>query len=333
MLSDFDLGRIKQVWVTCGNVSEVSRQTGFARATICRAIGRHFKRAKRAPRISCVVLERRRALRVLARKVSKKGHLAWPTFSSSEQLRIALSTQFGLAVGKRQIQRDLHAIGFKPYIRPRHATRRRADAVKRLAFAKKHHRTDWKKVVFSDESWLCCNERTGRVHWCKKRSNVLAIEKKARWNVASIMIWGAIGFGYKSDLVIFPSKHVVEGELRQFRLNAKSYTTRCLRTVVGRLEGRLLQQDGARSHAAVSTTRYLKSRGVQLLEMWPPYSPDLNAIERIWKELHARVGQRCPLTVEELTAVAQDEWRKMPQALIDAHCRHFPHQLRAIRNL
>lgn len=323
MLSDFDLGRIKQVWDMIRNVAEVARQTGFARTTITRAIRRNFQRARRAPRISPAVAQRRCALSFLARRVSKKGHLCWPTFSSAEQLRVALQTRLGIQIGKRQVQRDLHAIGLHPYIRP----------VKRCEFAKKHQRTDWKKVVFSDESWLCCNERTGRVHWCKKRANVLAIEKKARWNVASIMIWAAVGFGFKSDLVIFPSKHVVEGELRQFRLNAKAYATRCLRTVIGRLGGRLLQQDGARSHAAASTTRYLASRGVQLLDGWPAYSPDLNAIERIWKELHARVGQRCPLTMEELTEVAKDEWRKLPQELIDAHCKHFPRQLRAIRGL
>jgi hypothetical protein len=333
MLSDFDLGRIKQEWDRCHNISEVARKTGFCRETIKRAIARRFKRAKRAKRISPVVRQRRRYLSLLAAKVGKKGHLSWPTYSSAEQLRVALASKHEVYASKRQIQYDLHSIGLKPYIRPRHATRRRADAVKRLAFAMKHRNTNWKKVVFTDESWLCCNERTGRVHWCKARKDVLAIEKKARWNVASIMIWAAIGYGYKSQLVIFPSKHVVDGEVRQFRLNAKSYTKRCLGTVVGDLQGKLLQQDGARSHAAASTTNYVLRRGIKLLEAWPAYSPDLNAIERIWKELHGRVGQRCPLTMEELTEVAKDEWRKLPQALIDAHCAHFPRQLRYLRGL
>jgi hypothetical protein len=329
MLSDFDLGRIKQAWERCRNVSEVARTTGFSRGAIQRAIERKFKRnAKRAPCVSPAVRRRRRILAVLAAKVSRKGHLTWPTYSSSEQLRIALSHCSEFSISKRQIQRDLHSLGLRAFVRPRHATRRRADEVKRADFAMKHRRTPWKKIVFSDESWLCCNERTGRIHWCKERSRVIAIEKKARWNVPSVMVWGAVGYGYKSELVIFPSKHVVDGELRQFRLDARMYAARCLRTVVGQLGGRFLQQDGARSHAAAYTTRYLTQRGVRLLDGWPPYSPDLNAIERIWKELHQRVGARCPLTMEELIAVAKDEWGKMPQGLIDAHCRHFSTQLR-----
>jgi len=34
------------------------------------------------------------------------------------------------------------------------------------------------------------------------------------------------------------------------------------------------------------------------------------------------------MSLEELIAVAQDEWNKMPQSLIDQHCRHFAKQMR-----
>lgn len=72
-----------------------------------------------------------------------------------------------------------------------------------------------KKVVFSDESWLCCNERTGRLQWCKKRDDALPLEKKARWNVPSIMVWATAGYDWKGPLIIFPSKHSKDGELRR----------------------------------------------------------------------------------------------------------------------
>jgi transposase len=328
MLSAFDLGRIKQEWLRTHNISAVAQATAFSRRAIKAAVDRNFCVATRLKGPSPVIKRRRRLLLTLVKKTSSKGHLKWPTYSSSEQLRVALATTSEFNVSKRQIRRDLHAMGYHPYIRPQHPTRRRADAVKRAAFAKKYKRTCWKKIVFSDESWLCCNERTGRVHWCRRRCEVLAIEKKARWNVPSVMVWGCIGHGYKSELVIFPSKHVVDGESRQFRLDAKMYVNRCLRTVSRQLRGRLFQQDNARAHSAQHTVRYLKGRGVELLEGWPAYSPDLNAIERIWKELHQRVGARCPLSMEELITVTREEWNKLPQGVIDAHCKHFSTQLR-----
>lgn len=163
----------------------------------------------------------------------------------------------------------------------------------------------------------------------KSRKDVLPMEKKARWNVASIMVWGCVGYNWKSPLVIFPSKTNVDGELKQFRLDAASYVRRCLSTVSKQLveEKRLFQQDGARSHAAKSTKEYLQKKGVELLDPWPPYSPELNAIERVWKELNARVGERCPMSVPELIAATKEAWEEIPQEVINAHCQHFRTQL------
>ncbi len=48
---------------------------------------------------------------------------------------------------------------------------------------------------------------------------------------------------------------------------------------------------------------------VQMLEPWPP---ELNAIERIWKELNECVGRRCPMTQEALID------RRTLQALLGA---------------
>lgn len=330
MLTDFDYGRIQQQYSQCKNISETARVCGFSRNAVAKAVEAKFKRrAFRARRIDPKIRKRRAVLGAIVKETCQKGHRKWPKYSSSRMIGAALHDRTGEFVSYRQVQRDLHALNLKPYVRPSHPTRSTVDLRKRSAFAKKHRRIDWKKVVFSDESWLCCNERTGRIHWCKTREEVIALEKKARWNVASIMVWSAIGHDFKAELIIFPSKVTQEGELRQFRLNAESYVRRCLMGVTPRLkkEGRIFQQDGARSHTAKSTTEYLTRKGVNFLEDWPPYSPDLNAIERIWKELNARVGARCPMNQEELTACALEEWKKLPQQLINSHCAHFPKQL------
>jgi hypothetical protein len=43
----------------------------------------------------------------------------------------------------------------------------------------------------------------------------------------------------------------------------------------------VLMQDGAPGHAAGDTIRELRERGITVI-FWPPFSPDLNPIERVW---------------------------------------------------
>ena len=142
----------------------------------------------------------------IAKLTCKKAHRAWPRYSSCKQMQGALHQRSGRLVSTRSINRALHQAGLKPYVRKAHPTRSRSDLLKKKAFAQKHRDIQWKKVVFSDESWLCCNERTGRIHWTDSQKNVLAIEKKARWNVPSILVWGSVGYNFKGPLIIFPSK-------------------------------------------------------------------------------------------------------------------------------
>jgi hypothetical protein len=183
--------------------------------------------------------------------------------------------------------------------------------------------------VFSDESWLSCNEVTGKVQWCRKKDDAIPREKKARWNVASIMVWAAVGYNFKSELIIFPAKQDDDGTITTFRLDAARYVKRCLSTVMAQVlrQKRIFQHDGARSHMAGSTKGYLKRKGVQWMEDWPAYSADLNMIEPVWKELNELVGARCPMTQSELVEAARMAWKELPQSVINAHCKHFKTQV------
>jgi transposase len=146
------------------------------------------------------------------------------------------------------------------------------------------------------------------------------------------MIWGCVGWNYKSKLVILPAKQQKDGELRSFRLDSSQYIRRCLSAVSTELvrKGRIFQQDGARSHVSKQTLAYLKKKKLEVLEKWPPYSPDLSPIERIWHELQKRVGERCPMTTDELIKVAQEEWEKLPMSLINKHVKHFATQVKTL---
>jgi len=336
MLDQFICGRIYEAAETSSTVC-VAQRFAVSRKTVARVKRLGARAAERKSRVvSQKIVKRRRVLASLAKVVAKKGHRKFPKFGCARQLRAGLRGKTGELLSVRQVQRDMLASGHKPYIRQRVPTRATKDLQRRAAFAKKlkglgrvELRKLVRRIVFSDESWLCANEATGRNQYARERSEVLGLERKARWNCPSIMIWGAVGVNYKSDLVILPSKRLKDGQEVAYRLDSSAYIRKCLSTVVPDLvrNGRAFQQDGARSHVAKATLRYLRNKKVELVHDWPPYSPDLSAIERIWKEVSSRVGLLCPLTTDELIAAARKVWAELPQSLINAHCMHLETQL------
>jgi transposase len=330
-LTLIDVGRIKAHYAIKGTIAAVVRDLGFTRRTVKRALSREETASiKRTRKVPPQVRKRRATLLRLTKLRGRKGHRSWPRYGSSKALRAALEATTQIRVSSRTVVRDLHALRLYPRIRPRVPTRDFDEGRKRIRFARKYRKIPANRLVFSDESWLSTNEHTGRVQWCRKGDAPLPLERKARWNVASIMIWAAVGVGFKSNLVIFPSKRMEDGEAKVFRLDAAAYVRRCLSGVVKSLRGKLFQQDGARAHVAGSTKLYLEKKKVEWMTDYPPYSPDFNMIEPIWKEMNDRVGQMCPLTQEELIRCAKKAWNELPQSVVDAHVRNFAPTLRRV---
>jgi len=333
MLSDFQRGQIHAAHALKKNVAAIARLTGIHRATVKKYLAAGNQRVERHSRKPSKRIAARRAAAVkLTKHVVRKGSRTWPRYGSASQIAVKLREAHH-DVSSRTVQRDLRISGLKSYVRRRVPTRRAPELAKRKAFGKELKRwTNAKlgKIVFTDESWLDTNERTGRTMWADCRSRVLPMERKCRWNVNSVMVFAGVGIGFKSEIIILPSKMTKDGEVKPFRLDSATYIRRCLSKLVPEVirRGRVLQQDGARSHAAKQTMNYLKRKRVEVLEDWPAYSPDLNCIERVWHDLQQRVGARGPDTQEELIKVIKEEWAALPQKTINAHCRHFVHQVR-----
>jgi hypothetical protein len=106
----------------------------------------------------------------------------------------------------------------------------------------------------------------------------------------SIMVWGAIWRGGKSDIIVM---------IRDQTAKRKGYTSLSYQEALSKgllpiYNGtRRFQQDNARIHTSQSSTDWLLSHSIEWID-WPAHSPDLNPIEHIWKQLKLNIRKMFP---------------------------------------
>jgi hypothetical protein len=160
--------------------------------------------------------------------------------------------------------------------------------------------------------------------WVFDNSKILFREKKREQNCLRVHVWGAVGVGLKSALVVFPQWQDNEGKRGPFRITGAEYIARCIVPLhrAGVMVGRKYLQDNARIHTARPTMQKMCELGWTVVEHFPPYSPDLNPVERVWALMKRRIGDRHPpKDVDALAGVATDVWACIGQSELNRVCR------------
>jgi hypothetical protein len=104
------------------------------------------------------------------------------------------------------------------------------------------------------------------------------------------MFWAVFGFGYRSDLV------VMEGDQNAKRggIIAKVYLEVLAEYLPIILEyDSIFMLDNAPIYKAYKVTEFFAEMGIEVMA-WPPYFPDLNPIENLWKILKAEIDRVYP---------------------------------------
>jgi hypothetical protein len=182
----------------------------------------------------------------------------------------------------------------------------------------KLHGYSW---VFTDESRFACGSDN---HWVWRRSGdyrYSSLKNADKFPKFSVMVWGAIGIGFRSTLVTFDG-HV----------DAKTYIESLkkgfFREVDEAYGGRpwVLVQDGATCHTTDANLVEL-SQHCHVCPSWPPNSPNLNPIEMLWGVIKARLNWNNICTREQAIYEITQAWKSKPLAAITKLCAGFPQRM------
>lgn len=218
------------------------------------------------------------------------------------------------------IRRDLLSLGMRCFKRPRKPSLTEDQKVTRVKFAKALLRKPLKwfpTLLFTDEKWCDSNDNGGLHQWALTSSaKHVLIPRQQSQAAPKVFVWGCIGVGVKKLVFV---------EFAQGGMNAAEYRRQCvtsLRSIRKRNE-RVLMQDGAAVHWTPETRALIEQLGLDLLLNWPANSPDMNPLELLWALLQHRISERGPWGFEQLKAMVEEEWAKIPQEMIDRYVMAF----------
>lgn len=312
------------------------------------------KRKAKAARHKCLtmkqkaILERRNLVKKLVEMRENRDGNQVPVYPNPRRIRDYFWKEKKSNVSSKTITRDLISLGYKNYSRPKRPFRSSSDIQeKRLKFVNSFVRTYkplfaknknvnlYKKIVFTDETFLDTNDYSHPAMWAKSQDKVSAQERLNRYNVPHIMVWAAIGYNYKSPLMLVKKKKKGDPDEVQKRMDHKGYANLLGRSGTIKYcidKDMLFQHDGARCHVGVHKT-YFANKRLKFIFNWPANSPDLNPIENLWKTLKERVAKACKAISDndELFKVAQQVWADMPMPVINKHVLSFEKKLQKCR--
>lgn len=224
----------------------------------------------------------------------------------------------------------------RPYLQQHHAEARLQFAEERATWSQ----DIWDTIIWSDE---CSVERGSG-----QRSEYVFRTPQQKWDIDKIqtvnkskdiriMIWAAFSItGGRSECVIMER----DEEAAKNGFTARSYLHVLQEHMPTIYEpGLIFMQDNARIHTAKIIKQYFQESTIELLKH-PPYSPDLNPIEHLWRKLKELVHEMHPellhltSTSDEsytlLENAIKDAWDAIPQRYFDAVVNSMQRRCQAV---
>jgi transcriptional regulator with XRE-family HTH domain len=176
-------------------------------------------------------------------------------------------------------------------------------------------------IVFSDESRFCLDCDRRWVRYRRGEWNETAFRLMTKFPLG-VMVWGAIGPGYKSPLIRCSAGVGSAEYLEILRLS------KMVEDCDARYGHRqwCFQQDGAPAHRAGLTLTSLYE-AVNVLPGWPANRCDLNPIEMLWGVLGSRLPRDRLQTPDDLFSALERLWEDLDFSVTDRLVASFPSRL------
>lgn len=178
--------------------------------------------------------------------------------------------------------------------------------------------------VFTDESMLVLNPVKRRIRLIRGIDLPAKFMEVTGYPV-KIMVWGAVGRGFKSPLLRV-TKSLTAMEYQNLLESGRVFEL--LNERYGQF-AYIFQQDGARPHTAKSTIAFLRERAEILPEHihWPASSPDLNVIENLWSIMKYRMRYDVIHDGDSMFSEASRVWQEISMTVIDNLVAEFSPRL------
>lgn len=220
-----------------------------------------------------------------------------PDFYTIGRMRHLARERFGVNYGKRQMQRlarQMHMYCYKPqprdYRQQDGACCRLRDRVQAVADALRLRGRDLGKlcVGFADESSQQLYGNTARL-WSFERGRVKKVNTERKKRNC---------FGFYALLGRSVLSFIGRGNQETMRQMLEA-----IRAANQEAETIVVVWDNHRAHLAGTVEAKALELGIVLVNL-PPYSPDLNPVERVWKQVKRAISEEAMVkTVEELEKI------------------------------
>ena len=311
------------------SIRKVAAQFKVSKGAVERTIS-HFKThktlhsIKRSGRPTIISEKTERIIIGTARKSPK---------TSYAELREELASEFSVST----VRRVIYANDLRKW-----KARSRIPLTPVLAKNRRDFATKWLEsgdiidAIFSDETSIQ-NTTSFPTEWVFFNSTNRYYADKVSLGASrcsmSIMAWGAIWIGGRSDLIVMNPD-------APLRITTEHYlTTLEFGLLPHYIPGRVFQQDNAPIHSSKRAQEWFEEHRVKVMD-WPAYSPDLNPIEHVWSLLKRSLASSYPelmtliknaMNRQHLTQCIQEAWWNIDQAIIDKLIRSVPDRLQFVK--
>lgn len=226
--------------------------------------------------------------------------LRYPHLSDARIAEL-VTANIGMEISRATVNRVERALRFR-YLPMKSRPKLKIHQIKkRILFARRVLKDGitGDKIVFSDESRFV-KGTDSRWVWRRRGETIDEIYSETDKFPESVMIFGAIGKNFKSNLVI------INGTI-----SASDYQKILEDSLVLEYmskpgnESLVFQQDGASCHTA--SAGFVR-KYCNLLGMWPSNSPDLNVIEHLWSIIKRAVEEVNPPDIQSLIETIKNAW-------------------------